>query len=87
MTVSFSKFSPGSVTWSVPAYATNVTFTVAAASGGGSASTTWNHSRGGFGRAGNFTIATRPYAYNLTFYQILMMLLLSVVAVVDDQSQ
>ena len=68
MTVSFSKFSPGSVTWSIPAYATNVTFTVAAAGGGGSQSTTWNHSRGGFGRAGNFTIATRPYAYNLTFY-------------------
>ena len=71
-TVSFSRFSPGSVTWTVPAGATNVTFTVAAASGGGSKSPSngslWNHSRGGFGRAGNFTIAPRNSAYNLTFY-------------------
>ena len=69
MTVSFSKFSPGSVSWTIPAYATNVTFTVAAASGGGSQSSGgWNYSRGGFGRAGNFTISTRDYAYTLTFY-------------------
>ena len=49
-TVSFSRFSPGSVTWTVPAGATNVTFTIAAASGGGSKSPSngslWNHSRG-----------------------------------------
>jgi hypothetical protein len=56
----------------VPAGATNVTFTIAAASGGGSKSPSdgslWNHSRGGFGRAGNFTIAPRSGSYNLTFY-------------------
>ena len=71
-TVTFNRFSPGSVTWTVPAGATNVSFTIAAASGGGSKSPSngslWNHSRGGFGRAGNFTIAPRSSAYNLTFY-------------------
>ena len=72
MTVTQSRYSPGQVTWSVPAGATNVTFTIAAASGGGSKSPSdgslWNHSRGGFGRAGNFTIAPRSGSYNLTFY-------------------
>lgn len=70
MTVSFSRFSPGSVTWTVPAGATNVTFTVAAGGGGGSKPTNnnWSHNDGGGGRAGNFTIATRSYQYNLTFY-------------------
>ena len=69
MTVSFSKFSPGTVSWTVPANSLYVIFTVGAASGGGSQSSGgWNHSRGGFGRAGNFTIAQRPYAYTLTFY-------------------
>ena len=71
-TVTQSRYSPGQVTWSVPAGATNVTFTIAAASGGGSKSPSdgslWNHSRGGFGRAGNFTIAPRSGSYNLTFY-------------------
>ena len=72
MTVTQSRYSPGQVTWFVPAGATNVTFTIAAASGGGSKSPSdgslWNHSRGGFGRAGNFTIAPRSGSYNLTFY-------------------
>ena len=71
-TVTQSRYSPGQVTWFVPAGATNVTFTIAAASGGGSKSPSdgslWNHSRGGFGRAGNFTIAPRSGSYNLTFY-------------------
>ena len=71
-TVTQNRYSPGQVTWTVPAGATNVTFTIAAASGGGSKSPSdgslWNHSRGGFGRAGNFTIAPRNSAYNLTFY-------------------
>jgi len=72
MTVTQSRYSPGQVTWSVPAGATNVSFTIAAGSGGGSKSPSdgslWNHSRGGFGRAGNFTIAPRSGSYNLTFY-------------------
>lgn len=72
MTVTQSRYSPGQVTWFVPAGATNVTFTIAAGSGGGSKSPSdgslWNHSRGGFGRAGNFTIAPRSGSYNLTFY-------------------
>ena len=72
MTVTQSRYSPGQVTWFVPAGATNVTFTIAAASGGGSKSPSdgslWNHDRGGFGRAGNFTIAPRSGSYNLTFY-------------------
>ena len=68
-TSSFSQFSPGTVSWTVPANAPYVSFTVAAASGGGSTSTAgWDWSRGGFGRAGNFTIAQRSYAYTLTFY-------------------
>ena len=54
MTVTQSRYSPGQVTWSVPAGATNVSFTIAAGSGGGSKSPSdgslWNHSRGGFGR-------------------------------------
>ena len=72
MTVTQSRYSPGQVTWFVPAGATNVTFTIAAGSGGGSKApsdgSSWNHSRGGFGRAGNFTIAPRSGSYNLTFY-------------------
>ena len=71
-TITQNRFSPGTVTWTVPAGATNVTFTIAAGSGGGSKSPSdgslWNHSRGGFGRAGNFTIAPRSGSYNLTFY-------------------
>ena len=71
-TITQSRNSPGQVTWFVPAGATNVTFTIAAGSGGGSKSPSngslWNHSRGGFGRAGNFTIAPRSGSYNLTFY-------------------
>ena len=71
-TITQSRNSPGTVTWTVPAGATNVTFTIAAGSGGGSKSPSngslWNHSRGGFGRAGNFTIAPRSGSYNLTFY-------------------
>ena len=71
-TITQRRNSPGTVTWTVPAGATNVTFTIAAGSGGGSKSPSdgslWNHSRGGFGRAGNFTIAPRSGSYNLTFY-------------------
>jgi len=71
-TITQSRNSPGTVTYTVPAGATNVTFTIAAGSGGGSKSPSdgslWNHSRGGFGRAGNFTIAPRSGSYNLTFY-------------------
>ena len=68
----FSSNNPGSYTYTVPAKAKNVSFSIAAGGGGGSKSPSdgslWNHDQGGFGRAGNFTIAERSYAYNLTFY-------------------
>ena len=68
----FSSNNPGSYTYTVPAKAQNVSFSIAAGGGGGSKSPSdgslWNHDQGGFGRAGNFTIAERSYAYNLTFY-------------------
>jgi hypothetical protein len=58
----------GSFQVDIPEYSTNVRFSVGAASGGGSQSTTWNHSRGGFGRSGDFRLVTRNTAYTLTFY-------------------
>ena len=64
----YSSRGYGQVTKSIPAGSTNVRFSIGAASGGGSASTTWNHSRGGFGRSGDFRLTVRDYTYNLTFY-------------------
>ena len=58
----------GQKTISIPAGSTNVRFSIGAASGGGSASTSWNHSRGGNGRSGDFRLTMRDYTYNLTFY-------------------
>ena len=68
----FSNNNTGTHQYTIPAGAYNVTFSVAAAGGGGSKSPSdgslWNHGNGGGGRAGNFSIATRSYAYTLTFY-------------------
>ena len=66
----FSNNNPGTYTYTVPAGATDLYFSVAAGGGGGSRPTNnnWNISNGGNGRAGTFRIATRTYAYNLTFY-------------------
>ena len=66
----FSNYNPGTHQWTIPAGATEVSFSVAGAGGGGSKPVggEWNHDDGGGGRAGNFTIATRSYAYTLTFY-------------------
>ncbi len=64
----YSSRGYGQVTRSIPAGSTNVRFSIGAASGGGSASTTWDHSRGGFGRSGDFRLTMRDYTYNLTFY-------------------
>ena len=65
-----SNNSTGTHQYTIPAGAYNVTFSVAAAGGGGSKPTNnnWSHDDGGGGRAGNFAIATRSYAYTLTFY-------------------
>jgi len=65
---SYSGRGSGQRTIQIPAGSTNVRFSIGAASGGGSASTTWNHSRGGFGRSGDFRLTSRDYTYNLTFY-------------------
>ena len=66
----FSNYNPGTHQWTIPAGATEVSFSVAGAGGGGSKPVggEWYHDDGGGGRAGNFTIATRSYAYTLTFY-------------------
>jgi hypothetical protein len=65
-----SNNSTGTHSYTIPAGAYNVTFSVAAAGGGGSKPTSglWDHDNGGGGRAGNFSIATRSYEYTLTFY-------------------
>ena len=65
-----SNYNPGTHQYTIPAGATDVSFSVAAAGGGGSKPTNnnWSHGNGGGGRAGNFTIGTRSYAYTLTFY-------------------
>lgn len=68
--VSLSTYSPGNITWTIPANAINVNFTIAGAGGGGSNASSvgqWYHALGGSGRAGNFTIATRSYEYSLLF--------------------
>jgi hypothetical protein len=66
----FSNNSIGTYTYTVPAGATNLEFSFAAGGGGGSRPTNnnWNITNGANGRAGTFRIATRSYAYNLTFY-------------------
>lgn len=66
----FSNNSTGSHSYTIPAGAYNVTFSVAGGGGGGSKPTNnlWSHDDGGGGRAGNFSIATRSYAYTLTFH-------------------
>ena len=52
----------------IPEYSTSVRLSIGAASGGGSRSTTWDWSRGGFGRSGDFRLPTRSSAYTLTLY-------------------
>ena len=66
----FSANRYGNYSVTVPAYAVNVRFSVAGASGGGSRSSTggWDYSNGGSGRAGDFRLKTRSYDYTLTFY-------------------
>ena len=64
----FSAYRYGSYSVTIPAYAVNVRLTIGGAGGGGSASTTWNHSRGGNGRVGDFRLATRTSDYRLDFY-------------------
>ena len=65
-----STNQPGTHQYTIPAGATDVSFSVAGAGGGGSkpVNGSWYHDDGGGGRAGNFTIGTRSYAYTLTFY-------------------
>ena len=66
----FSNYNTGTHQYTIPAGATEVSFSVAGAGGGGSkpGGGEWYHDHGGGGRAGNFTIGTRSYAYTLTFY-------------------
>lgn len=64
----YSSYSPGTYNVTVPAYAQNVRFTIAAAGGGDQNNPTWGYVRGGFGRAGDFRLVTRTYDYTLTFY-------------------
>lgn len=66
----FSNYNTGTHQYTIPAGATEVSFSVAGAGGGGSKPVggEWYHDHGGGGRAGNFTIGTRSYAYTLTFY-------------------
>ena len=66
----FSSNNPGNYTYTVPVGAKNVSFSIAGGGGGGSKPVggEWNVGEGGQGRAGNFSIAERTYAYNLTFY-------------------
>jgi len=54
----FSNYSPGTHSYTIPAGATEVSFSVAGAGGGGSKPVggEWYHDDGGGGRAGNFTI-------------------------------
>ena len=98
-TITQSRNSPGTVTWTVPAGATSVTFTIAAGSGGGSKSfsgSLWDVVEVDLVEAGNFTIAPRSGSYNLTFYiggqggdgvgpriLVAVVVLLSLVVVVD----
>ena len=65
-----SNYSPGTHSYTIPAGATEVSFSVAGAGGGGSKPVggEWYNDDGGGGRAGNFTIGTRSYQYTLTFY-------------------
>ncbi|AOV58029.1 virion structural protein [Synechococcus phage S-CAM1] len=66
----FSNNSWGTFSYTVPAGATNVNFSFAGAGGGGSKPVggEWYIENGASGRAGNFTINSRSYAYTLTFY-------------------
>ena len=66
----FSANRYGSYSVTVPAYAINVRFSIAGASGGGSRSSTggWDWSNGGSGRAGDFRLKSRTYDYTLTFH-------------------
>jgi len=66
-TYSGSRYGSYQVT--IPEYSTSVRVSIGAASGGGSYSPDgWNWSNGGFGRSGDFRLATRSYPYTLTFY-------------------
>ncbi|AOV58530.1 virion structural protein [Synechococcus phage S-CAM3] len=64
----YSGNSYGTYQVTIPALSTNVRFSVGGAAGGGSASSTWNHGRGGNGRSGDFRLKTRNSTYVLTFY-------------------
>ncbi len=67
---SFSSYSPGTHSHTIPKYATNVKFTCAAAIGGGSQNTgggPWDNP-GGWGRTGDFYVHPVSYEYTLTFY-------------------
>ena len=66
----FSNNSWGTFSYTVPAGATDTYFSFAGAGGGGSKPTNnlWYIENGASGRAGNFTINSRSYAYTLTFY-------------------
>ena len=64
---SFSSYSPGTYSHTIPKYATNVNFTTAAAIGGASSAPTWNNP-GGWGRTGDFYLDPVSYEYTLTFY-------------------
>ena len=57
----FSNYNPGTHQWTIPAGATEVSFSVAGAGGGGSKPVggEWYHDDGGGGRAGNFTCFSR----------------------------
>ena len=64
----YSAYRYGSYQVTIPANSLSVRLTIGGASGGGSSSTTWNHSQGGNGRVGDFRLATRSYDYTLYIY-------------------
>ena len=65
---SFSNYSPGSYSQTIPIGALNVRYTIAAATGGSSHTPGIGGGSGGWGRTGNFSIQPRSYAYTLSFY-------------------